>query len=213
MLLALKKNGALVADNGGFFSISVTPDDRWPANAFSHISSVGITNFEVIQTTGTNEGPRSLGAPTADAGPDQAGSVIQPAQLQGFVNSTGPTPTNQWKLYSGPGTVTFGNAAQTNTTAGFGAPGVYTLMLSADDGVHAVAYDAVVVTVTQAISVTIARLGTNVSLNWTGGAPPFVVERSDILPASSWSGVLTTGVQNATVPISTSNSFFRIRGQ
>src|SRR5437879_994188 len=32
ILLALKKYGAIVADNGGFFSISVTPDDRWPAN-------------------------------------------------------------------------------------------------------------------------------------------------------------------------------------
>ena len=53
-------------------------------------------------------------------------------------------------MYSGPGTVTFGNAAQTNTTAKFSAPGVYTLELSADDGVHAVAYDAVVITVTNA---------------------------------------------------------------
>src|SRR6267143_693272 len=63
LLLGLKKYGALVADNGGFFSISITPDDRWPANAFNHISSIGITNFEVIQTTGPTGGPRSPGAP------------------------------------------------------------------------------------------------------------------------------------------------------
>src|SRR5207248_5880169 len=72
LLLGLKKYGALVADNGNFFSISVTPDDRWPASAFSHISSIGITNFEVIQSTGTNEGPRSAGAPVSSAGPDQS---------------------------------------------------------------------------------------------------------------------------------------------
>jgi len=62
VLLGLKKYGAMVADNGSFFSISVTPDNRWPANCFGHFTSVGITNFEVIQTTGANEGPRSPGA-------------------------------------------------------------------------------------------------------------------------------------------------------
>src|SRR5262249_38214594 len=51
ILVGLKKYGAIVADNGNFFSISVTPDDRWAASAFSHLSTVGITNFEVIQTT------------------------------------------------------------------------------------------------------------------------------------------------------------------
>src|SRR5690242_6019949 len=40
ILRGLKKYGALVADNGNFFSISVTPDDRWPANAFSHLTTV-----------------------------------------------------------------------------------------------------------------------------------------------------------------------------
>ena len=44
--------GAIVADNGGFFSISITPDDRYPEGCFDHLSAVGIENFEVIQTTG-----------------------------------------------------------------------------------------------------------------------------------------------------------------
>src|SRR5207245_707942 len=47
LLRALKKYGAIVADNGNFFSISVTPDDRWPTGAFGHLSSISITNFEV----------------------------------------------------------------------------------------------------------------------------------------------------------------------
>ena len=58
VLKALKKYGAIVADNGNFFSFSVSPDDRFSPTAFSNISTVGIDNFEVIQTTGPNEGPR-----------------------------------------------------------------------------------------------------------------------------------------------------------
>jgi hypothetical protein len=149
ILQALKKYGAIVADNGGFFSISITPDDRWPANAFSHISSVGITNFEVIQTTGPAEGPRSPGAPMANAGADQNIALGQTANLMGFVSYSASAPVVQWKTYSSPGTVTFGDAGQTNTTATFSAAGTYTLMLSADDAVHAIAYDAMVVNVTQ----------------------------------------------------------------
>ena len=51
VLLALKKHGAIVADNGGFFSVSITPDDRYPKGCFDHINSLGIGNFEVIQTS------------------------------------------------------------------------------------------------------------------------------------------------------------------
>src|SRR6476620_8462784 len=59
VLLAMKKYGAIVADNGNFFSVSVCPDDRFSSNAFSHLSTIDINNFEVIQTTGPTEGPRS----------------------------------------------------------------------------------------------------------------------------------------------------------
>ena len=52
VLVALKKFGAIVADNGGFFSISITPDDRYPKGCFDHLSTVGIGNFETIQTAG-----------------------------------------------------------------------------------------------------------------------------------------------------------------
>jgi hypothetical protein len=213
LLLGLKKYGALVADNGNFFSISITPDDRWPAGAFDHISSIGVTEFEVIQATGPDEGPRSPGAPTANAGPDQALPVFQTAQLQGAVSYTGTPPVVQWKFYSGPGTVTFGNAAQTNTTASFSTPGTYTLRLSADDGVHAVAYDAAVFTVTNAVRVTIARADTNVRLTWQGGVPPFVVQQADALPVTSWNSVATTSQQSVTLPMTNKMEVFRVRAQ
>jgi hypothetical protein len=212
LLLGLKKYGALVADNGGFFSISITPDDRWSANAFAHISSIGITNFEVVQSTGPNEGPRSSGGPAVNAGSDRAVPVSQPAALGGVVTYSGGPPVVQWKLYSGPAAVTFGNASSANTTATFSSPGSYMLMLSASDGVHAVAYDAVVITVTNAITLAATRGGTNLNLSWNGGAPPFVVERTGNVLGNGWQSVLTTTVQNASVPLSGSNGFFRVRG-
>ena len=215
LALGLKKYGAMVSDNSSsFFSISITPDDRW-GSAFNHINNgaLSITNFEVIQSTGTNEGPRSPGAPIANAGPDQSVPFGQAAQLPGTVVFSNSTPLIQWKTNSGPGSVTFGNASQTNTTATFSAPGVYTLELSAADGVHAVAYDAVVVTVSNTINVSITGTGTNVNLSWTGGSAPFVVEAAGASPAGPWSGVMTTAVQNASVPMTNQTQFFRVRTQ
>ncbi len=212
VLLALKKYGALVADNGNFFSISVTPDDRWPANTFSHLSSVGITNFEVVQTTGPTEGPRSPGAPIAFAGPDRTVATGVSVNLGGFVSYTNASPTILWRLYSGPTNLVFGNVSLTNTTATFNAPGVYTLMLSASNGVHAVAYDAAVITATSAITLAVSRAGTNLNLVWNGGTPPFVVERATTFPPAGWSGVVTTSLQNASVPVTEANEFFRVRG-
>jgi hypothetical protein len=214
LVAGLKKYGAMVSDNSSsFFSISITPDDRW-LNSFTHIANgqIAITNFEVIQSTGPSEGPRSPGAPTATAGADQSVSLAAGAQLPGVVNFTGNPPMISWNLYSGPGTVTFGNSSQANTTASFSAPGVYTLMLSADDGVHAVAYDATVVTVTNGIMMSIGFSGTNANLSWVGGSPPYVVQQAGSLPASSWDGVVTTSQTSASVPLTTGNRFFRVQG-
>ena len=44
--------------------------------------------------------------------------------------------------HSGPGTATFTDSTKANTTVSFDAPGAYTLMLSADDGVHTVTLTA-----------------------------------------------------------------------
>ena len=75
------------------------------------------------------------------------------------------------------------------------------------------AYDAVVITVSNVINVSIARSGSNMTLNWTGGTPPFVVERAGALPTGLWSDVVTTSLQNASVPLTNTAGFFRIRGQ
>ena len=145
VLRALKKYGAIVADNGNFFSVSVCPDDRFAPNAFDHLSTITIENFEVIQTTGANEGPRSPGAPTVDAGPDQSHSFPAQVTLNGAINAPLGNPIIQWSLYSGPVPVSISSPNQASTSVTFTQPGAYTFLLSASDGVHAVAYDAVVV--------------------------------------------------------------------
>src|ERR1700736_2585749 len=110
VLRALKKYGGMVADNGGFFSMSVCPDDRFSSTAFSHFSTIDINNFEVIQATGATGGPRSPGAPSVDAGADQYVDLTANATLRGTVNDPSGTSAIQWKMYSGPGPVNFTNA-------------------------------------------------------------------------------------------------------
>jgi len=148
ILLGLKKYGAIVADNsGGFFSISVSPDNRWPANCFDHLTTVSIDNFEVIQTTGPTEGPRSPNPPTVDAGPDQVIGIDDIATLSATITAPNGGATTTWRLYSGPASVQLTNPDTATATASFSASGTYTFMVSVNDNVHAVAYDAVVVKV------------------------------------------------------------------
>ncbi len=142
---ALKKYGALVADNsGGFFSISVSPDDRFPSGCFDNLQTLDVSNFEVVQTTGPNEGPRSPNPPSANAGADQSIASFT-TTLNGSIVDPSGHATIQWKLYSGPAPVTFANANAATTMVSFGQTGTYTFELSVDDAVHAVAYDAVIV--------------------------------------------------------------------
>lgn len=183
VLLGLKKYGAIVADNGGFFSVSVCPDNRFAAGCFDHLSTIGIGNFEVVQTTGPTEGPRSPGAPIANAGLDMSIPFGAPAPLKGTVNGAGVV---QWKVAAGPGTVTFGTATQPMTSASFSHPGLYTLLLSIDDGVHAVAYDAVAVEVI--LRASIAREGNDILVNFPSlPSRAYRVESTPSLAPPTWS--------------------------
>ena len=53
----LKKYGMFVADNGGDWRISVAPDSR--ITGLDELRSLRGSDFEVVKTTGPNEGPRS----------------------------------------------------------------------------------------------------------------------------------------------------------
>ncbi|MFA6286192.1 MAG: LamG-like jellyroll fold domain-containing protein [Opitutaceae bacterium] len=66
-----------------------------------------------------------------------SGSATIPSG-QGIVLSSVVTDssavTNAWSTISGPGVVTFENTGSASTTAGFSAPGRYSLLLTSDDG-------------------------------------------------------------------------------
>ncbi len=193
---ALKTYGAIVADNGGFFSISICPDDRWPSGAFSHLATgagsdyLDINNFEVVQATGASAGPRSPGAPTAAAGVDQSVTIAAGAALVG--SATGSGLTVRWSAYAGaPGTVTFGDATALATTAMFSAIGTYTLRLAVSDGVHTPAYDAVVVTVAVGTNpLPVLNAITPDGRNQNGGAFVLTLTGTNFVPATvvHWTG-------------------------
>jgi hypothetical protein len=213
VLLGLKKYGAMVADNGNFFSISVTPDDRWPPTAFDDITSLSITNFEVIVPTGPTEGPRSPGAPAANAGPNQTAPTGVPIPLSGTVVFSNSPPAIQWTTYSGPVAATFSQSSATNSTATFPQPGVYILMLSAADNIHAVSYSAVTFTAVSGMTLKLSHNQTNLTLNWTGGTGPFIVQQSPVLPPALWQNVVTTTVPNVSIPATNSAEFYRVLAQ
>lgn len=183
--LGLKKYGGLVADNGGFFSFSVCPDDRFASNAFAHLSTIDINNFEVVESTGANGGPRSPGAPSVNAGADTSMQMQSVLPLAASVNDPSGTSTIRWTQYSGPGAATFADLTRAQTSVTFNAPGIYTLMLSAADGVHAVAYDAVVVRVTS--PATLASSGNDLVLTFaTAVGQRYRVEKANDLWQNQW---------------------------
>jgi hypothetical protein len=67
--------------------------------------------------------------------------------LTGSIVDPSGVATILWKLYSGPAAVTIATPNTATTNVNFTQTGTYTFELSADDGVHAVAYDAVIVNV------------------------------------------------------------------
>ena len=212
---ALKTYGALVADNGGFFSVSACPDQRFPANCFANVQTIDINQFEVITTTGVNEGPRAANEPTTDAGVDQNVQLAVGAVVSG--SATGSGLTTNWSLYdpsNAPGTVTIAAPNSMNTSVTFSAAGAYTMLLSVSDGIHSTAYDAVVITVLSSGGANPAPTLTDISpssVNAGGGAFTLTLNGANLLPSSTvtWTGqsallplTATSGQLTVTVPAS-----------
>lgn len=89
--------------------------------------------------------------PTVAAGDDQTITLPASAALDATVGDDGlPDPPGAvsvaWTKRSGPGTVTFGNAASVDTTATFSHAGVYVLRLTASDSASST-FDELTVTV------------------------------------------------------------------
>ncbi|MGY1781882.1 PKD domain-containing protein [Geodermatophilus sp. SYSU D01036] len=99
-------------------------------------------------TGGGGGTPPANTPPTVSAGPDLAVTLPAPAALDGTITDPeGAAVTAAWSRVSGPGTVTFANAAAQDTTATFSAAGTYVLRLTGGDG-QLTASDDVTVTVT-----------------------------------------------------------------
>jgi hypothetical protein len=95
-------------------------------------SSTGLLEWRVYDS-----GKSPNFAPTVAAGVDRV--VVLPGQtyLDGKAKDDGkpkPELSLRWSKESGPGEVTFGDAAAPTTTARFSATGDYVLKLSASDG-------------------------------------------------------------------------------
>lgn len=99
------------------------------------VNSIGFSTWTNCTWTGS---PPANQAPTANAGADQTVTLPSQADLNGTVSDdglpAGSTLTSAWAKVSGPGTVTFGDATATDTTATFSTSGVYVLSLTASDG-------------------------------------------------------------------------------
>jgi hypothetical protein len=77
--------------------------------------------------------------PVVNAGSNQSITLPASASLSGTVSDDGlPGPpaalTTTWAVFSGPGTVTFGDPSALSTTANFSVSGTYVLRLTANDG-------------------------------------------------------------------------------
>ncbi len=106
--------------------------------------------------------PAANGTPSVFAGDDAIISLPASLSLAGRAGDDGGGGLSYtWSKVSGPGTVTFGNTNAAATTATFGAPGNYTLQLSASDGS---------LTGTDSLTVTVlAATGTNQAPNVNAG--------------------------------------------
>jgi hypothetical protein len=96
-----------------------------------------LSAFDEVTVT-VNPAPPTNQPPKANAGTDQTIALSSNANLNGTVTDDGlPNPpgavTTTWSKVSGPGTVTFGNAAAVDTIASFSAAGTYVLRLTAND--------------------------------------------------------------------------------
>ncbi|HEU5264110.1 MAG TPA: hypothetical protein VFU34_05695, partial [Gaiellaceae bacterium] len=103
--------------------------------------------------------------PVVSAGPDGSAALPASVSLNGTVtDDANPNPpgavTSSWTQISGPGTITFGNASQVDTTASASVGGVYVVRLTATDG-QFTAFDEATLTFTgsgvQSVDVSVSQ--------------------------------------------------------
>jgi hypothetical protein len=169
-------------DQAGSYVLRLTASDT----LLSAFSDVAITVNPAVVTPPTNL------APVVSAGPSQTIALPAGASLSGSVTDdglpTGATVTSAWTKFSGPGNVTFANAASTVTTATFDQAGSYVLRLTASDTLLS-AFSDVTITVNPAVTPTnlapVVSAGTNQTITLPAGASLSGSVTDDGLPTGS----------------------------
>ncbi len=123
---------------GSALALQVTGTGRRAAESYN--GSRAAAPLLHVEYTGGDSTPVNQ-APVVDAGPNRTVTLPETAALDGTVTDDGlPNPpgavSTTWSKASGPGDVTFDDAAAVSTTASFSAPGTYVLRLAATDGVR-----------------------------------------------------------------------------
>lgn len=140
VLLTAPAHGTLDVQPGALNSpqVTYTPPTNYSGNdSFTFKVNDGELDSAVATVSITNVAVNL--PPDVDAGPDQI--ISEPTNtvvLQGVVTDDNffgyDSVTVEWSKVSGPGTVTFTNAASRTTQASFSQSGVYVLRLTASDG-------------------------------------------------------------------------------
>ena len=131
-------------------AIYYTTNGNTPTTGDNYIFSGGTVYVSGVTTlkakafaSGYNDSAVATATYTINAAPFVYAGAQQiisssPTTLEGVVTDDSlkgaGTQFTNWTKISGPGTVTFGNSHQTNSTASFGASGIYVLKLAACDG-------------------------------------------------------------------------------
>ncbi len=148
-------SSGITISSGNTYSIHADFWNTWHQPSLEFLVAQCMNSKTVV--CGTNPTVTLPGnqSPIVSAGSDK--SIVQPNAdtLNGTMRDDGlPTPvslTATWSMVSGPGTVTFANAAMPATTATFSASGAYVLRLTVTDGAL-ITRDDVVVTVTDPVN-------------------------------------------------------------
>ena len=167
-----------------------------------------LSNFDEVTVRFNQENQ----APVVSAGPDLTISLNGIANLNGSVTDDGlpinSTVITTWSMVSGPGLVTFAQAADHITTATFNEAGIYVLRLTATDGALS-AFDETVVTVTPPNQAPNVSAGPDLTVTLPGTARLNGIVTDDGLPPGSsltvsWtqvSGPGTTTFTNAAAAV------------
>ncbi|MBC8008623.1 MAG: Ig-like domain repeat protein [Burkholderiales bacterium] len=189
--------GGIVHEFTSTFS-STWPSPISPATNLATTAVAGTANYAIYATNL----PPNL-APVVSAGLDQMVPTGASATLAGTVSDDGVplapgTLTSAWSQVSGPGTVTFANAASAATTATFSAAGSYVLRLTAADAL---------LTTTDDLSVNVSAGGSSldasppagvVRARFSDGVGSFWPQQYPGVAGDGWAGAWS-GTVNANV--------------